>query len=244
MPETGAEEKAKKDAEQGDPMQQVLSLLQNIDGRLGAVETKMQQLENAEAAEAAAADGASSPAAPAPAAEAAAPAAPAAAPDNAEPSPALQDMAKRVDALEAATKPREEADEAKMADAQARADGAYHAHGKRAPAPMQGESLLAYRHRLAVGLQQHSEEAKGINIRSIADSATLDMVERKIYADAATAATKAAAPAPGVLTRIVRKDGAGREITEYTGDPRACWGMFDAPIFSVKRINTNPNALH
>jgi len=241
MAEMGAEEKAKKDAE-GDPMSKMMEMLTGLVSDVGEMKSKIAQLEAAEEHEAGEAaeeetetDGAASMPAPEMAASGGEEAVeqPETVPDNAEPSPHLKEMADRLDAVEAAVKPREEEEEAKMADAQARADSAYHAHGKRAPAPMQGETLLAYRQRLAAGLQAHSDEVKDINIRSIKDSATLEFIEKRVYQDAATAANKAAtAVSPGMLMKQVRKDETGRQITEYGGDPMACWRMFQAPTQS------------
>jgi 8-oxo-dGTP pyrophosphatase MutT (NUDIX family) len=242
MAEMGEEAQAKKDAETGDSMSKMMEMLSGLVKDVGEMKSKIAQLEAAEEHEAgeAAADAGSASSMPSPekaGAEEEAPQ-PEAVPDNAKPSEELKEMGKRVDALEAASKPREEEEEAKMADAQARADAAYSAHGKRAPAPLAGETLLNYRKRLAVGMQPHSESVKGINIRSISDSAALGLIEKSLYEDAKAAAAKAAAPAPGTLFQTVRKDATGRQIIEFTGDPKACWAPFMAPTQRVTRFVT------
>ena len=126
-----------------------------------------------------------------------------------------------------ATMPKSNTDEdyASMADMQARADSAYSGFGARAPGPMQGETVSAYRIRLARGLQSHSTAWSGVDLKALPTSA-LAIAEEAIYADAATAARSAAGVPEGHLREIRRRDGANREITEFVGDPNSWMGDF------------------
>jgi hypothetical protein len=70
---------------------------------------------------------------------------------------AVKPLAQRLDDLSARMpKVLADADREAFADVQARADTTYHALGKVAPRPMDGEDLLAYRRRLAKGVQEYS----------------------------------------------------------------------------------------
>lgn len=103
----------------------------------------------------------------------------------------IEELKAKIAALEAAAapaEPRSEDEEAAIVDAQAHADSVYALHGARAPKPMERETLLAYRKRLAKGLQKHSESQKNVSIAAINDSQYLAYVEREIFADAAKAA--------------------------------------------------------
>lgn len=212
--ELNPEQEAKKDA--GAEGGEVLSLLKGIAQRMDAIEAKISQLESAEAPE------------PAPAAHQ----------DAAVPAEHIAAMEKRVDALEAKTAPVPEGEAAAMADAQCKADSAYAAHGMRAPAPMMGESLLAYRKRLATKMQEHSPQMKGVSLAAINDGAALGVMEGIIYADAAKAAAATVIP-EGTMMESVRVDDAGRRIREFKGSPSAWTAQFKAPRRRLSRIQTN-----
>jgi hypothetical protein len=109
----------------------------------------------------------------------------------------------------------------RFADAQAAADPVYASLGSGAPAPMAGEALLAYRVRLLRGLQKHSVEFKNVNLAAIAyaDSATFDVMDKRILADAATFARSPQAVPDGQLRETTTRSPSGHMVTEYQGDP-------------------------
>lgn len=109
-----------------------------------------------------------------------------------------------------------DADYAAMADSQARADDVYSAFGKRAPRPLDGESNVAYRRRLATGLKGHSKTWKEIDLLALTDSA-LPIAEEQIYADAQTAALNPVDMEEGQLRPVVRRDETGRNVTTFHG---------------------------
>lgn len=228
--EKGATKMADENAvPQDDKLGKILSLLESLDSRMSA-------LELAEEAEAA-------PAADAmPAEELPVAAAPAVDADNAAPSANIAAMGKRIDGIETqlAAKPSEE-EAGKMADAQAKADSVAAAFGDSASRPLQGESLLAYRKRLASKFQAHSKQFKDVKLSSIADASLFDAVEAGIYADALEAAKSPASVPMGMLFERTRSDAAGRKISEFTGHPSAWTNQFKAVKKSLTGINKQFN---
>lgn len=80
-----------------------------------------------------------------------------------------------------------------LADAQSRADAAYQAWSRRAPAPIPGELPAGYRHRLAAGLAEHSETWKDFfkdNHLSDQPEDARAMIEAQVFADAQAAARR------------------------------------------------------
>lgn len=111
--------------------------------------------------------------------------------------------------------------------AQVKAEPAYLAFGDSAgaPPPLNGESLDNYQRRLLSKFKAHSPRWKDKDL-SVVHASVLEIAEEQIYADAAVAATNPAnLPGTG-LRRIERKDSAGRTVTRYAGDERACWSQF------------------
>lgn len=128
-----------------------------------------------------------------------------------------------------------------MADAQARADGVAMALGARAPSPMAGEGLLAYRKRLVGQFKSRSPRYKDVDVGSVADAALLKVIEDGVYADAALSARDASTAPAGELREVKTRDRAGREISEFVGEPNAWMSQFRAPGRRVTQINTGGN---
>lgn len=128
-------------------------------------------------------------------------------------------------------------DDAGYADAQVRADRVYAAFGDHAPRPVIGETLIAYRRRLAKKFQVHSPTYKDINLGAIADAALLSVAENQIYADAAIASRNPIDIADGALIEIKRTDATGRQISEFRGTPHAWMAPFKAQCRRVSAIN-------
>jgi 8-oxo-dGTP pyrophosphatase MutT (NUDIX family) len=140
------------------------------------------------------------------------------------------DVRKRIADVEARLpKQMTDADYQAMADAQSKADRICLMHGTRAPRPMDGENLLAYRRRLAGGLKEHSPAWKSIDLRVIADDQAFSNVENTIYADAETAGLNPVAPSEDYLREIVEQDVTGRRISKFVGRPSAWMNQFSAP---------------
>ena len=113
--------------------------------------------------------------------------------------------------------PRSDEDYALMADAQARADSVFAAMGGHAPRPLDGESLLGYRRRLAAKLQTHSAKWKGTSLFSLPDS-VLNIAEQDIYNDAMEAAQHPLDLPEGQLRGVTSNDATtGRTMTKFYG---------------------------
>mgnify|MGYP000844798973 CR=1 FL=1 len=116
-----------------------------------------------------------------------------------------------------------------MGAAYAKADSAFTGAGKSAPMPFAGEKALDYRKRALIAMQSHSPAHKDVNIRAIADSATLSVLEDAIYGAAKEAIDNEMKNSLGTLHKRVRSDEAGRRITEYQGDPNVWLAPFKTP---------------
>ena len=99
----------------------------------------------------------------------------------------IADQASVISKLQALMKPRSDDEHAAFADAQAKADSVFNGFGKRAPRPLEGESLMDYRKRLATALKPYSTMWKNSKLSRMDDD-TFANVETQIYTDAATAA--------------------------------------------------------
>ncbi len=125
-------------------------------------------------------------------------------------------------------KPVTDAEYAAMASVQSVADNVFSAHSKSAPRPMDGETLIGYRRRLAGELKHHSPEWKDVDLGVIAvDSKAFDNVEKKIYADAMEAAIHPNIGDGEFLREVRRRDpDTGHLIKEYYGQPRTWMSAF------------------
>lgn len=139
---------------------------------------------------------------------------------------------------EASSAEEKERNDAAMTEAQVKADSAYNAVGKRAPEPFSGEKALDFRKRALIAMQKHSPSHADVNIRAIADSATLSVMEEAIYGAARKSISEEMNNTQGQLHKRVRSDEAGRTITEYQGDPNVWLGAFKTPARVLSKINT------
>jgi 8-oxo-dGTP pyrophosphatase MutT (NUDIX family) len=122
-----------------------------------------------------------------------------------------------------------DADYAAIADSQVRADRIYSMHGKRAPRALDGETLMAYRRRLANELREHSPAWKTIDLKVIADDAAFGNIENTIYADAEQAGLHPVDAGEDFLREIVSEDATGRKIKTFVGKPSAWMSQFTSP---------------
>lgn len=122
------------------------------------------------------------------------------------------------------------------------ADSAYRAAvGGAAPGHLPGESLAAYRIRLADGLKGFSRDYRKFSVDSLAQmhrAGALGIAEETIYRDAAEAAKRPVGP----LRERKELDQSGRPIVRFYGSPDACWGPFKIPPRYVKAFNTRGGA--
>jgi hypothetical protein len=152
------------------------------------------------------------------------------------------DIRRRIDRVERMLpKQLSDSDRAAFSDVQATADDVYHAFGKRAPGPMSGESLMAYRQRIVKELKQYSPTWKEVNIYAIADDKGFEAIERTVYSDAMAVAHSPATVEPGTLRMITKMSG-GHEIHTFEGEARAWMDSMAGPVrMHVTNINTPNN---
>lgn len=139
---------------------------------------------------------------------------------------------------EASAAEEKERNDQAMGEAQSRADSAFSAVGKRAPEPFSGEKALDFRKRALATMQKHSPKHADVNIRAIADAATLSVLEEAIYSEARKAIENEVNNTQGQMHKRVRSDEAGRRITEYFGDPNVWLSTFKTPGRVLEKINT------
>jgi len=150
------------------------------------------------------------------------------------------DMKKQIDAmnarLQALATPLSASDRDQLSAAQARWDSVAQMFGDSVPAPLHGESPIAYRQRLASKFQKHSDKFKGIRLDSL-DGVVFDTVEEQIRVDAQAVARSPEVMPAGKLIPIIRSDEAGRQITEYSGDMDAWLGYFKHQGHGVRLLD-------
>jgi 8-oxo-dGTP pyrophosphatase MutT (NUDIX family) len=146
-------------------------------------------------------------------------------------------MQRRLDELERMVKPRTDADEAALADAQTRADSAYMMMGGAAPRPLDGESVLAYRRRLLRPHQTKSGSWKEVDLAR-ADSQVLEIAEKQIYADSIAASSSPSSVPEGQLIMRRKADETGRVHVTWGGQPRAWLSQFAPPTRRVVSVET------
>jgi 8-oxo-dGTP pyrophosphatase MutT (NUDIX family) len=149
---------------------------------------------------------------------------------------AVKALREELDSIKRAAAPIPEDEARALADEQVRADSVYAAHGATASRPVQGETLQAYRRRLAAGLQKHSPAWKGIDLGTLPPPA-LEIATAAIYADAAQAARNPVDVPEGTLREVVSIDSTGRRITSFVGEPRAWMDQFGASRRRVTGIS-------
>ena len=150
----------------------------------------------------------------------------------------LERQARQLAEMQVMTRPIPEADLAAFADAQARADSAYQAFGKRAPSRLAGETLNRYRARLAREMQKYSAKWKGTDLAKALDSGAFDAIEADIYADSIAASSRAEDLGYGQLREIIKTDPTtGRREVTFVG-PNTYIAQFKAPARRVAGFST------
>jgi hypothetical protein len=116
-------------------------------------------------------------------------------------------------------RPITELDERQMTSMQARADEAYQAAGRRAPAPLALESPDEFRRRLVIGLQGYSPRWQKADLGSLVDD-VLPIAESQIYADAIANGRTAGLKGRELREHIGRTTAGHTEVT-FSGGPEA-----------------------
>jgi hypothetical protein len=117
----------------------------------------------------------------------------------------LADQSAEISRLTALMKPRSDDEHAAFADAQAKADSIFQGFGKQAPRPLEGESLINYRKRLATHLKPYSTVWKSVKFSQLPDEA-FGIAEAQVYSDAAVAAANPVDLNDGELREVSRTD--------------------------------------
>jgi hypothetical protein len=124
-----------------------------------------------------------------------------------------------------------------LAEIQTQADRAATAWGKDANHPWDGESITAYRRRVAREHQQHSPAWKGVDLHTLSGQA-LRNATAQIYADS-IAASEAPASYPNTLVeRRLRDPISGQTRIEFYGSPSAWTNQFKGGAMRVTAFKT------
>src|SRR5215467_1408796 len=132
--------------------------------------------------------------------------------DDAVKADAVADLRKQIasqqqviERLQAAMKPRSDDEHVAFADAQARADAVFAGFGERAPRPLEGETLIDYRKRLATRLKKHSPTWGKVKFSELPESA-FRIAEDTVYNDAIAAAANPVDLEAGELRMVTKID--------------------------------------
>ena len=117
------------------------------------------------------------------------------------------------------------ADRERFAAVQEQADAAFQAFGDRAPAPLQGETVPAYKRRLGAKMQKHSKRWAAVRLSGVSDEVMLDTVLAEVFADAVGAAAAGEGVPEGMLREKVTHSG-GHTIVEFHGSPDTWMSAF------------------
>lgn len=159
---------------------------------------------------------------------------------DSESSSALQ---KQIDDLRAKLPAQlSDEDRAKFADEQARADSVLSMNNERAPAPLLGETLTAYAHRLTGVVKQHAPKWKATDTLKIADAVAFANVQSLIYADATESLRHPTGISGGSLKMIEKRLASGHTERSFVGDSGAWVGMFSGNGQIAKSITPRGRA--
>jgi hypothetical protein len=117
----------------------------------------------------------------------------------------LANQDREIARLAALMKPRSDDEHAAFADVQAKADSVFAGFGKRAPRPLEGESLIRYRKRMATELKPYSSRWQKVKFSQLPDEA-FSVAEEMVYADAMEAAANPTDLGDGELREVQRTD--------------------------------------
>lgn len=140
----------------------------------------------------------------------------------------ILELEKQIAALQGKVAERSIEDREELARVQSRADSVAMALGETSGvSPVMGESVFAFRKRLASRFAKFSSRFKDVDINGIKDAALFAPVEDAVYADSMNYA-KAPPVAEGTVHMVESRDDAGRMIRtpSSNSDPKAWMDMF------------------
>lgn len=140
----------------------------------------------------------------------------------------ILELEKQIAALQGKVAERSIEDREELARIQSRADSVAMALGETSGvSPVMGESVFAFRKRLASRFAKFSSRFKDVDINGIKDAALFAPVEDAVYADSMSYA-KAPPVAEGTVHMVESRDDAGRMIRtpSSNSDPKAWMDMF------------------
>jgi hypothetical protein len=129
-----------------------------------------------------------------------------------------------------------DSESADIGAARLHADSAMQSLGKPAMQPFPGEKSLAYRKRVINAIKCHSATMKDADVSTIADSATLSLIEKQVFADAAAFARSGADIPKNTLRSRKIVTESGHTKIEYDGAPRAWTQETDLPATRAFRV--------
>lgn len=148
--------------------------------------------------------------------------------DSARADSKILELEEKIAALQSKMTERTVEDREELAKAQSRADSVAMALGETSGvAPVMGESVFAFRKRLASRFAKFSSRFKDVDINGIRDEKLFSPIEDAVYADS-MAYAKAPPVAEGTVHMVESRDDAGRMIRtpSANSDPRAWMDMF------------------
>ena len=149
-----------------------------------------------------------------------------------------EEQAKRIaDALAQLPKRVDDADYKVMADEQFRCDSVFQSFGRRASAPLQSESVFAYKVRLHRELQQHSQKWKAVDLAKLPPEA-LDIACEQIRVDALDASRPPDVPGGGVPDVRMTDPPTGQTRIEFRGRD-TIFRRMSRPSARVRDLKTN-----
>jgi hypothetical protein len=144
-------------------------------------------------------------------------------PDGSDPVRAMVDSRKRADAITPEQRQQ-------LAECQMAADAVCLAWNERAPMPLHGETVEAYRIRLLEPWKKHSPAFKELDLAKLAAAGGLDVAEKQIFADAVAFSNSPERVAPGQLLTIEKRLDGGHIMRTFQGHPRAWMDEFAGPV--------------
>lgn len=140
-------------------------------------------------------------------------------------------LEKELAALRGQVKPMTDADLNAMARVQARADSIEMSFGRRARAPMLGETVMGYSRFWANELKQHDARYADKDLTAVAaDESMFGVVLEDIFKSAEAAAKSPARGKPGTLTPVKTRSDSGHTIIEYHGSTSPWMNQFAGPV--------------
>lgn len=143
----------------------------------------------------------------------------------------LGNLEKELAALRGQVKPMADADLNALARIQARADSIEMSFGRRARAPMLGETVMSYTRHWANEFKQHDPRWSNKDLTAVsADAESFSVICDDIFKSAEAAAKSPARGKPGTLTAVKSRSDSGHTIINYHGSTGPWMNRFAGPV--------------